>query len=104
MDLHSPETPGRVSLRLDVYSPPQVLQIHGRLCHLVLRPTRHDPTCLAIPHVPKGEHLVQWYRSVTNEVRGARKIMIVALARKLLIALWRMVRTGEVPGVAFRAA
>src|SRR5580658_4335080 len=36
MDVHSPETPGRVSLRLDVYSPPQVLQIHGRLCHLVL--------------------------------------------------------------------
>src|SRR5712664_5019711 len=24
------------SLRLDVYSPPQVLQINGRLCHLVL--------------------------------------------------------------------
>ena len=24
------------SLRLDVYSPPQVLQIRGRLCHLVL--------------------------------------------------------------------
>src|ERR1700720_2051444 len=36
MDVHSPETPGRVSLRLDVYSPPQVLQIHGRLYHLVL--------------------------------------------------------------------
>src|SRR4029077_6740027 len=36
MDVHSPETPGRVSLRLDVYSSPQVLQIHGRLCHLVL--------------------------------------------------------------------
>src|SRR4029077_4327114 len=32
----SPETPGRFSLRLDVYSPPQVLQIDGRLCHLVL--------------------------------------------------------------------
>ncbi len=32
----SPEPPGRLSLRLDVYSPPQVLQIHGRLCHLVL--------------------------------------------------------------------
>ena len=31
--------------------------------------------------------------------------MIVALARKLLIALWRMVRTGEVlQGVALRAA
>jgi len=29
---------------------------------------------------------------------GARKTsMIVALARKLLIALWRMVNTGEIP-------
>src|ERR1700757_2717415 len=36
MNVHSPETPGRVGLRLDVYSPPQVLQIHGRLCHLIL--------------------------------------------------------------------
>ena len=27
---------GPLSLRLDVYSPPQVLQIDGRLCHLVL--------------------------------------------------------------------
>ena len=53
----------------------------------------------------KESALVQWYRSVTNEVRRARKIMIVALARKLLIALWRLVRTGEVPqGVAFRTA
>ena len=32
----SPETPGFLSLRLEVYSPPQVLQIHGRLYHLVL--------------------------------------------------------------------
>src|SRR5215469_1188259 len=31
-----PETPGRFSLRLDVYPPPQVLQLNGRLCHLVL--------------------------------------------------------------------
>ena len=51
----------------------------------------------------KESALVQWYQSVTNETRRARKIMIVALARKLLIALWRLVRTGEVPqGVAFR--
>jgi transposase len=37
---------------------------------------------------------------------GARKTkMIVALARKLLIALWRMVTTGEVPhGVVLRQA
>src|SRR5208283_5046645 len=36
VDIESPEPPGRLSLRLDVYSPPQVLQIDGRLCHLVL--------------------------------------------------------------------
>src|SRR6201993_4522682 len=36
MDVQSPEPPGRFSLCLDVYSPPQVLQIDGRLCHLVL--------------------------------------------------------------------
>jgi transposase len=54
----------------------------------------------------KESGLVQWYQSVTNGPRGAiRKTMIVALARKLLIALWRMVRTGEIPhGVALRAA
>jgi len=28
---------------------------------------------------------------------GGRKTFIVALARKLLIALWRYVQTGEVP-------
>ena len=57
------------------------------------------------PMFQKESALVQWYRSVTNEARGARKTMIVALARKLLIALWRMVRTGEVPhGVALRTA
>lgn len=48
--------------------------------------------------------LVQWFRSRTEGVKGARKTkMIVALARKLLIALWRMVTTGEVPhGVVLR--
>src|SRR5580700_4003647 len=44
MDVHSPETPGFISLRLDVYSPPQVLQIHGRLCHLVLASLRAGET------------------------------------------------------------
>jgi len=39
-------------------------------------------------------------------VRGVRKtVLIVALARKLLIALWRMVTIAEVPhGVVLRAA
>ncbi len=40
-----------------------------------------------------------------NPIQGARKTtMIVALARKLLIAMWRMVTTGEIPdGVRIRA-
>src|SRR3984893_17035406 len=36
MNVQTPEPPSRLSLRLDVYSPSQVLQIVGRLCHLVL--------------------------------------------------------------------
>ena len=52
----------------------------------------------------KDSALAQWYRARTDGVKGVRKtIMIVALARKLLIALWRMVTTGEVPeGVRLR--
>ena len=48
--------------------------------------------------------LAQWYRTRTGGPKGARKTtMIVALARKLLIALWRMVTIGEIPaGVALR--
>jgi transposase len=51
----------------------------------------------------KNSALAQWYRARTEDARGKRKTMIVALARKLLIALWRLVTTGEVPaGVALR--
>jgi transposase len=54
----------------------------------------------------KDSALAQWYRSQTADGRGTtRKTMIVALARKLLIALWRLVTTGEVPeGVVLRPA
>lgn len=50
--------------------------------------------------------LAQWYRAVTEDGRGAtRKTRIVALARKLLIALWRMVKTGEMANaLVLRAA
>ena len=53
----------------------------------------------------KQSALAQWFRSRTEGARGARKTtMIVALARKLLIALWRMVTAGEVPqGVVLRS-
>jgi transposase len=52
----------------------------------------------------KGSALAQWFRLRTEGPSGARKTtMIVALARKLLVALWRMVTTGEVPeGVVLR--
>jgi len=53
----------------------------------------------------KDGALAQWYRARTG-VQGVRKtVLIVALARKLLIALWRMVTTGEIPhGVVLRPA
>jgi transposase len=45
--------------------------------------------------------LAQWYRARTaGGKQGLRKAMIVALARKLLIALWRYVTIGEVPAGA----
>src|ERR1700736_2787451 len=37
----------------------------------------------------KDSALSQWFRFRTENARGTRKTMIVALARKLLIALWR---------------
>ena len=50
--------------------------------------------------------LAQWYRAQTASGRSdIRKTMIVALARKLLIALWRLATTGEVPhGIRLRPA
>jgi transposase len=54
----------------------------------------------------KDSALAQWYRVRTEGAKGARKTtMIVALARKLLIAMWRMVTTGEIPdGIRLRPA
>jgi len=51
----------------------------------------------------KDSALAQWYRARKADARsGTRKFMIVALARKLLIALWRLTTTGEVPqGVVY---
>jgi len=49
----------------------------------------------------KDSALTQWYRARTVDGRrDTRKVMIVALARKLLIALWRLVKTGEMPEAA----
>lgn len=46
----------------------------------------------------KESALAKWYRARTeNALPRARKTMIVALARKLLIALWRYTTIGEIP-------
>src|SRR5215510_5876108 len=54
----------------------------------------------------KESALAMWYRARTADSRsGTRKTMIVALARKLIIALWRFVTTGEpLEGVVLRPA
>ena len=54
----------------------------------------------------KDSALARWYWRRTAEARGgARKTMIVALARKLLIGLWRLATIGEIPeGVVLRPA
>ena len=54
----------------------------------------------------KGSALALWYQARTADGRAnTRKTMIVALARKLLIGLWRFVTTGELlEGVILRPA
>jgi transposase len=49
---------------------------------------------------------VRWFHARTSDGRrSTRKTMIVALARKLLIALWRFVTVGAIPqGVSLRPA
>jgi transposase len=48
--------------------------------------------------------LTTWFRERVGQLQGrTRRIAIVAMARKLLIALWRYVETGVVPdGIALR--
>jgi transposase len=50
--------------------------------------------------------LVKWHRERTVDGRGiSHKVMIVAMARKLLIALWEYVASGKVsPGMRLHPA
>jgi transposase len=53
----------------------------------------------------KQSALALWFTARVDGAPRRRKTMIVALARKLLIALWRMATTGELPaGVVLRPA
>jgi transposase len=53
----------------------------------------------------KDSALARWFRARTENSGASRKKMVVALARKLLIALWHFVRNGVVPeGMVLRPA
>jgi transposase len=53
----------------------------------------------------KDSALARWFYARTKNAPQTRKTMIVALARKLLIALWRLVREGVIPeGIVLRPA
>ena len=70
-------------------------RVRHAMVELAWRFVRLQPKCA----------LVQWFQARTAGSRGARKTMIVALARKLLIALWRLVHDGVVPeGMEMRPA
>src|SRR6266568_1047999 len=52
---------------------------------------------LWLRHQPDSD-LSRWFRERVGKVKGRiRKIAIVALARKLMVALWRYLETGLVP-------
>ena len=71
-----------------------------RLRHIMI-----ELAWLWVRHQPASA-LSHWFRARVGTERGRiRRIAIVALARKLLIALWRFVTHGEVPeGAVFKAA
>lgn len=55
---------------------------------------------LWLRHQP-GSELSRWFRERVGSLKGRiRKIAIVALARKLMVALWRYLETGLVPSGA----
>lgn len=52
---------------------------------------------LWLSHQPDSE-LSRWFRERVGNIKGRiRRIAIVALARKLMVALWRYLKTGVVP-------
>ncbi len=62
--------------------------IRAQLVQMAWRWVRYQP----------DSALSQWFQARTADGRGRiRRVMIVALARKLLIALWRYANTGLVP-------
>ena len=86
----------------------QLLKRHGIDWEDVLIVPRRNSIQLAWRFLmfQKESALALWYRARTADSRsGTRKTMIVALARKLIIALWRFITTGDsLEGVVLRPA
>ncbi|MBW3245457.1 transposase [Epibacterium sp. DP7N7-1] len=69
----------------------------GKTGNRRLRTTMVELAWLWLRYQP-GAAQVTWFRERTGQTgRRMRKVMIVALARKLLIAFWRFVTEGVVP-------
>ncbi len=70
-----------------------------------LRTAMIELSWLWVKHQPASD-LTRWFRARVGDERGrARRIAIVALARKLLIALWRFLSHGEIPeGAVLKSA
>ncbi|MEM8694315.1 MAG: IS110 family transposase [Pseudomonadota bacterium] len=69
----------------------------GKAGNRRLRTTMVELAWLWLRYQP-GAAQVTWFRERTGQTgRRMRKVMIVALARKLLIALWRFVTDGVIP-------
>ena len=70
---------------IDKAGPPWV---RAQLVQLAWRSLRHQP----------GSALSQWYRGRAGEAQGRmRQVLVVALARQLLVALWRYATNGVAP-------
>jgi transposase len=62
-----------------------------------LRTTMVELAWLWLRHQP-GSALSSWFRERVGQTKGrVRRIAVVALARRLLVALWRYVETGVIP-------
>jgi transposase len=61
------------------------------------RETAIEIAWLWLSHQPDSE-LSRWFRKRVADIKGRiRRIAIVAMARKLMVALWRYLKTGVVP-------
>jgi len=62
------------------------------------RPRTRRRTRLAVDPTQPDSDLTLWFRKRVGDIKGrVRRIAIVAVARKLMVALWRYLETGVVP-------